>query len=380
MKQLEKFKSQYLTNIKDSFIYETKIGKHVCIVLELLGCTLYDLIKAKRLLKDDNLLSFSDIKRVCFQILSGIKIIHNSFKGIHTDIKPENILIDCPNYICLDIIKKLENNNDVFNKIKKRIILLTQTNKLNNKNIKEIIEALFKIMEISNFILDDPDQKNIIFTKKNDDKCDEDINVLNNEENLLLSSESIYENDENITIDDEQLKNYQKIADIVKNKEYNLKISDFGNVIKKKYTYGECQTRHYRCPEVIIDNVCDNKCDIWSFGCTLYELITTRILFDPIYNDKLNSNRHHIYDMISKLGFDTNFLSFKKSNIYFANNNNIKGEYEITNKLIYSELLDIKNFSTFELCLFIDIIKKTLTISNLERYNVDSCLKHLLFY
>jgi len=72
-------------------------------------------------------------------------------------------------------------------------------------------------------------------------------------------------------------------------KKTDIKIIDFGSAIKmdkNKNSYGIINTRQYRAPEVILQ-CCpiDEKTDIWSIGCILYELYTGELLF-PTHNNE----------------------------------------------------------------------------------------------
>lgn len=60
-----------------------------------------------------------------------------------------------------------------------------------------------------------------------------------------------------------------------------IKIADFGSVrygIEGKMSEGVC-TIWYRAPEVLKDELYDEKGDIWSIGCILYQLTTRKVLF-----------------------------------------------------------------------------------------------------
>lgn len=60
----------------------------------------------------------------------------------------------------------------------------------------------------------------------------------------------------------------------------SFKIIDFGSgCFQNKRIYQYIQSRYYRAPEVVLNINYDKKIDIWSFGCTLVELVIGKPLF-----------------------------------------------------------------------------------------------------
>ena len=60
------------------------------------------------------------------------------------------------------------------------------------------------------------------------------------------------------------------------------KVVDFGNACRADQQFmEEIQTRQYRAPEVIIRSGYTASADMWSFGCTAFELATGDMLFAP---------------------------------------------------------------------------------------------------
>jgi serine/threonine-protein kinase PRP4 len=49
----------------------------------------------------------------------------------------------------------------------------------------------------------------------------------------------------------------------------------------------ELVSRFYRAPEIILGYAYDTKIDIWSLGCSLYELYTGKILFSGRNNNEM---------------------------------------------------------------------------------------------
>ena len=64
-------------------------GNHFCIVYEFLGVSLAQLLKSQ----DFHLLPEKVVKLVVKQLLIGLDFLHNTCRVLHTNIKPENILL-----------------------------------------------------------------------------------------------------------------------------------------------------------------------------------------------------------------------------------------------------------------------------------------------
>lgn len=64
-------------------------GKHYCLVFEALGCSLYKLIVKNNYQG----LVISQVRNIIKQVLEGLDYLHTKSNIIHTDIKPENILL-----------------------------------------------------------------------------------------------------------------------------------------------------------------------------------------------------------------------------------------------------------------------------------------------
>lgn len=64
-------------------------GVHTCLVFEALGCSLYRLIVRNNYQG----LALAQVKTIVRQVLAGLDYLHTRCHIIHTDIKPENILL-----------------------------------------------------------------------------------------------------------------------------------------------------------------------------------------------------------------------------------------------------------------------------------------------
>ena len=91
----------------------------------------------------------------------------------------------------------------------------------------------------------------------------------------------------------------------------NIKISDFGSHCgddeKMEDTFG---TQYYMAPEMILVCDCKKAVDIWALGCTLYELCTNKLLFDPNGDTSFETDIDHLKLMIQLCGKFDKYLFY----------------------------------------------------------------------
>ena len=210
LKKIYKKENSHVVQLLNSFIYHGQNGKHFCMVFEVMGVTLLELIKRY----DYKGLPIPLVRVITKQILIGLDFLHRICHIIHTDMKPENILI------CL--------TNDELREIQKTGTY-NVSNKKNGKNnymaggggmdIKKFLEEKRKkqIREIKKMVKSgiysnetiEEKIKKIMENENNDndsfsDYKDKDINLENNN------------SDKNFDIDD--LIERPRISSVPKNK------------------------------------------------------------------------------------------------------------------------------------------------------------------
>jgi serine/threonine protein kinase len=64
------------------------------------------------------------------------------------------------------------------------------------------------------------------------------------------------------------------------NPKQGIKLIDLGGTYPREKFGDQCiQTRQFRAPEVVLGREWNEKVDIWSVGCTLFEMVTGDVLF-----------------------------------------------------------------------------------------------------
>lgn len=261
-------------------------NKHYCIVMELMGCSLYDLINI-------GALDLNKIKKILVQIFECLEKLHEN-NYVHADLKPENILI--------------KGYTDEINEIQNKLV------KLNNINeIKKYVETL----------------------RINDDYDTEESDEVSSHSSQgcisLLSSEE----------DDISNKHYHILLEEFLSDPV-IYISDLGSCINTNdtsYYKKFCNTCYYTAPEILLKLNCNSKVDIWAIGCTLYELITGNVLFDPD-EVKYMKNRYHLSKIIMYLGDIPGYMKDKSPmrDVYFKVNGLIKGVDSISITTLWNNI------------------------------------------
>ena len=189
LESIHKKENSHVVQLLNSFIYHGQNGKHFCMVFEVMGVTLLEIIK-KYNYKG---IPIPLVRVITKQILIGLDFLHRICNIIHTDMKPENILI-CLTNEELKLIQETgtyninKNNNknkkefSLEDMMKKRKELVKERKRKEIRQIKrmerseipnEIIEErIKKIMEIEDeeINLDDYDNINNIINEN-------DINI-----------------------------------------------------------------------------------------------------------------------------------------------------------------------------------------------------------
>ena len=170
----------------------------------------------------------------------------------------------------------------------------------------------------------------------------------------------------------------------------DIKIIDFGSAIKldkNKSPYGIINTRQYRSPEVILQCCAINeKTDIWSLGCILYEIYTGDLLFATHGNEEQlcliqKACGHYPEWMVKDTSIKDLHKLFVKCNEhindYIISLEKCAKPKEIEKAIEKQKTVDEFTHPLHQL--FGDFIKYLLTVNPKERPSAADALKHHFF-
>uniref|UniRef100_A0A665VUW9 non-specific serine/threonine protein kinase n=1 Tax=Echeneis naucrates TaxID=173247 RepID=A0A665VUW9_ECHNA len=325
-------KRERIVQLIEDFRISGANGEHVCMVLEVLGHHLLQWI----IKSNYTGLPLPCVKSILRQVLQGLDYLHTKCKIIHTDIKPENILLGVDEVY----IKKLAANTNLWQLPMSPAITSSCTlAQVNRTGVVNYI-CLFCILQQSHII----------------------------KFPILLCILGISDSDAILDLLNPQ--NADKIR---------IKIADLGNAcwVHKHFTE-DIQTCQYRSVEVLIGAEYDTPADIWSTACMAFELATGDYLFDPQSGARFSREEDHIAHIIELLGpLPSQFsLSGRNSKKFF----NCKGQLRHISKLKPWSLLEILQdkyeWPREEATQFSSFLLTMLELLPEKRATAAQCLKH----
>ncbi|GAA0183679.1 hypothetical protein LIER_31050 [Lithospermum erythrorhizon] len=291
-----------VVKLLDHFKHSGPNGQHVCMVFEFLGDNLLTLIKYA----DYRGIPLPMVKELCFNILVGLDYLHRQLSIIHTDLKPENVLL------CSTIDPSKDPR-------KSGVPLVLPSNK--SKIVSESLSS--KESRITNGDLTKNQKKKIRKkAKRAAEKCASDEIEHDNEASSPEDSQNTEKCSGNSSHEPNNVSTVQDISSnadtrqkthkrgsrstrqkLLTEVDLKCKLVDFGNACwtYKQFT-SDIQTRQYRCPEVILGSKYSTPADLWSFACICFELTTGDVLFDPHSGDNYERDEDHLALMMELLG------------------------------------------------------------------------------
>lgn len=405
--RLEKLNIRNIVIMYDKFIK----GERVFIVFDLMVGSLYDMIKSGGCTDGSDFksgFSVDFIIKITKCVLETLHDLHEN-KIIHGDVKPENILLHGQNKFhenllgtllpksstkkiseiikdtCRDLIEEKSSDKSSEN---------SDSNKSNNSGDSNSDDSAMSKTPVP-IKFSDEDTKSI--NEKSDNNSDDQTNDQTNDQ----SDDQSDDINDTVKIEKEELEALEEALKYKKRLSDNYVIDDsyIESPVIKLADLGSCvdisptatiekplyiQTKYYRAPEIIIGLEYDDTCDIWALGCTIYELLTGKILFDPDnYDiDKKRSILHQMYASIGKLPKDLIEQSQFKQ-VFFTENfilkeNSVYGN-ELYEENIWVNLLQHMDCGVIKKYLLLDLLLEMLKMDHRRRITAKDALNHPLF-
>jgi len=277
-------------------------------------------------------LPINTVKSIAKQLLVALTVLHDELNIIHTDVKPENILLKGVPQVHNDIIKTFEKTKfpEKYDTLVKKF-----SKKPKQFNEKRNMLALECVVNLDGFddpficrpttISDEEEDSGSIISGEEDDFSgeEEDSDYVDEEEveirKVNKRTQSVsdlpefldYKDTHDLSADydfESVINNRKKTTDhkVIIDEKYitncEIAITDFGNsYFYDRRTKNEVQDRRYRAPEVVLNHKYGYSCDIWSVGCIVFELLTGFTLF-AVMETPLTKDIHHLYMMERMLG------------------------------------------------------------------------------
>ncbi|KAL9014887.1 MAG: hypothetical protein Q9173_000473 [Seirophora scorigena] len=379
---------KHVVSLLDSFEHKGPNGTHVCMVFEVLGENLLGLIKRW----NHRGIPMPLVKQITKQVLLGLDYLHRDCGIIHTDLKPENVLIEIGDVeqIVKTFVKdepKLDDKEDNRNGRRRRRTLITGSQPLPSplnasfNNSMDTLRGGQSHSSLNQMMTESP-----VSTTPPKSMRD-----------LLGIKDPLSPNPGNGGNGDDAQKQREKTADVLtenisgislnksgspkkKSQEdldtamdtISVKIADLGNACWVGHHFtNDIQTRQYRSPEVILGARWGASTDVWSMAAMVFELITGDYLFDPQSGTRYGKDDDHIAQIIELLGkFPRSLcLAGKWSQEIF----NRKGELRKIQRLRHWALADVLrekyHFSVEESKRIADFLEPMLALEPADRAN-----------
>uniref|UniRef100_A0A6F7P4H2 non-specific serine/threonine protein kinase n=1 Tax=Haemonchus contortus TaxID=6289 RepID=A0A6F7P4H2_HAECO len=345
---------QRVVQLLDEFTVSGVNGVHTCMVFEVLGCNLLKLI----IRSNYQGLPLEQVRKITKQVLEGLRYLHEKSKIIHTDIKPENVLVTMSHeeiklmaqHAVVATKMNLKLSGSAVSTAPSHVQKKVQENMTKNKKKKlkkkakkqrELLESQLAQMEgltvdanALQEVLNSAPEGDCVTATIVQDISDGEPDIHGPTQQVLspapidrtsLSPPS--ETELRNAIETQTVFGFadtplspsnpfsmQQLPSVLPtppvgpnlNDPYadiEVKIADLGNACWTHHHFTEdIQTRQYRSLEVLIGAGYGPPADIWSTACMAFELATGDYLFEPHNGDNYSRDEDHLAHICELLG------------------------------------------------------------------------------
>lgn len=389
----------HIVQLLNAFIYTGDYGRHFCMAFEILGVNLLEIMKRY----EYKGIPLKLCRKMARQCLLGIHYLHKHCGIIHTDLKPENVLV------CLDQkdLKEIYDNGQLnrHKKMTDRIKgVQNRLKELNGEDVscqEEEEEAPAQPVPVENM-----SSKHVLICNEEDlereyQRLIKEGNITNKKDKKNLKKKlkaklkrsktrmhSIATSRKESAHVEVPILSKPRVVDGRHidsgekgglNFDFKIKIADLGNGCWIHHHFQpEIQTRQYRSPEVILGINYNESADIWSLACMIFELLTGEFLFNPKKDANYKKSTDHIALMMEMLNaFPSSYsTSGTNSKKYIDANGNIKKIPELHLMGIKDVMMKRHGIKESEAQAFADFLEPMLKIRPQDRASPAEMLNH----
>eukprot|EP00392_Amoebophrya_sp_AT5.2_P003879 g3884.t1 len=377
----------------DYFEHNGANGRHICMVFEPMGPNVLAIIKQWNFKG----IPIDLVRKITAHTLIGLDYLHRVCGIIHTDLKPENVLVQCPHGIPVDKNGTPLVGPEMVRSTRKKDFLesdalavgkLTKSQKRRRRKQQSKIgdgvsagdgssAANFKLQpppyvkpflkpsrsdpsllssypDAEPYLIKPPYHHHLAQMFNQPRECPTDARdkkVPKDRRNEKhLSTPDVDELREKCDL--------VKSLDLYMHDDAVYKVVDLGNACWTHTHFSDdIQTRQYRSPEVMIGSGYDTSSDIWSLACMCFELLTGDYLFDPKPSEEYPRDEDHLALCIELLGKIPSELVAKGRNgrTFFNRAGDLRhiktlrywGIEQVLNQKYGVDIMEARNVATF---------------------------------
>eukprot|EP01006_Ploeotia_vitrea_P043492 TRINITY_DN66737_c6_g1_i1.p1 TRINITY_DN66737_c6_g1~~TRINITY_DN66737_c6_g1_i1.p1 ORF type:complete len:613 (+),score=48.29 TRINITY_DN66737_c6_g1_i1:40-1878(+) len=303
---------RFVCSMQTHFVHTDKVGKHVCMVFPVLGAYLLDIIQQRSsdVAHRRGKANMPLVLDIFESILYGVEHIQN-YQMVHTDIKPENILLSKPDPTTVKIMKAFCAHNRLPEPAPHHLNTepLSLTDPLHRKFPSSADQGLsrtpvrslaphFDVEHATREVSDTSNRRATMKRKAPDSPNSDDTSLLMPKERsppVILAD-------------------FGNAGLLARNK---LQLTDVDvyentNIARNNIVGITLQTREYRAPEIILGQDFNDKIDNYSVACVMIEVITGNYLWDPKFTvqsycpqkTEEDIDKEHLQHIVSVIGDD----------------------------------------------------------------------------
>ncbi|XP_032574894.1 SRSF protein kinase 3 isoform X9 [Drosophila sechellia] len=401
-------KRERIVRLMNHFTVRGVNGMHTCLVFEALGCSLYKLIVKNNYQG----LAIAQVRNIIRQVLEGLDYLHSKCSIIHTDIKPENILLVIDNAAAMNQqiddeinslrVKGADFPDSYISSIEKQtksrakwpLIEPNGSTNTNTNTSNSTATNSNSSTPLAAVIMSTLDKEDTTTTTSSTLNSNTTSSLASKYSSLLGDSEcngglggsaninNRYRAEKKITAKNQSQSgqnNTYTIQSLIDNSNVRVKIADLGNACYDYHHFTEdIQTRQYRSIEVLLGAPYNYTADIWSTACLAFELATGDYLFDPHAGESYSRDEDHLAHIVELLGSipQSVILRGKHGLKYFTSYGSLRNITKLKPWSLMNVLVEKYDWDPVEAKKFSDFLLPMLEYNPVIRASAAECLQH----